>query len=72
MNPRVEMKGKHQDQIYEVKCNTFLADQHPNLVVILAIYIVTKHVNTIVPFVLTSPSPESIFLDKNEIVGLLD
>ena len=58
--------------MYKVKSNSVLMDQYPNLVVIPAIHIVTEHVNTTVPVVLINLSTESIFLDKNEILGFLD
>ena len=66
---KVELKGKSQDQIYEVIANSFLSDQYYNLVVISAICIVNEYVNTIVPAVLVNISSESIFVDNNKILG---
>ena len=48
----MDLKGQAQDQIYEVKANSFLLDQYPNLVVISAIHIVTECVSTTVPVAL--------------------
>ena len=50
INAKIKVKENAQDQIYKIKSNSALLDQHPKMVVIMpSIYIVTKHVNAIVP-----------------------
>ena len=68
-NAHVLLKGNHWEQTYEVKPNSLLSDQNPNMVVTLTIHITPKQANTIVPFVLVYLSTESILLSKNKILG---
>ena len=53
-----------QLMIYEVKPNSLLMNQYPNMVVIPVIYITPKQTDTIGPFVIIKLSTESIFPSK--------
>ena len=54
LNNLVELKGKHQEQLYEVKCNSFLSNQYPYIGMMHIVYILSNHVSTIVPFILVN------------------
>ena len=51
-NACLELRGISKDQTYEVKPNSILSDQYPNMVVIPAIQITSEQANKFVPFVL--------------------
>ena len=72
IHARIELKEKAQSQIYKVKSNSVLLDQHPNLVMIPTIHIVVKHMSMTISSVLVNLATESIFLDENGILGFLD
>ena len=59
LNAWVELRGNPQDHT-----------QYPSMVVMPAIHISPKWTATIILFVLVNLSTESIFLSKNEILGL--
>ena len=72
INVHVDLKGNFTEHTYEVKPNSLLMDQHPNMVIIPVIHITPKQTDTIDPFFIITLSTESIFLSKSEILGFLD
>ena len=68
----VDLKGNSTEHTNEVKPNSLLRDQHPNMAIIPVIHITPKQTDTTVPFVLINLSTKSFFLSKCEILGFLD
>ena len=72
LNVHVYLKKNSTEHIYDVKLNSFLMDQNPNMVIILVINIAPMWTDTIIPFITINPSTASTFLFKCEILGFLD
>ena len=70
INVHVDLKGNPTEHTYEVKPNSFLMDQYPNMVIIPVIHITPMQTDTIIPFIIIHLSTESIFLSKHEVLGL--
>ena len=68
----VHLKGRSTEHTYEVKWNSLLMDQYPNVVIIPVISIPPMWTDTIIPFIVTNLSTESILLSKCEGLGYLD
>ena len=66
------MKGNSTEHAYEVKLNSPIMDQYPNMVIIPVIHITPKQIDTIVSFVIIKLSTTIIFISKHEILGFLD
>ena len=72
INICVDLKGNSTEHTYEVKPNSLLMDQYPNMVIIPVIHITAKQTDTIAPFIIINLSNESVCLPKCEIIGFLD
>ena len=68
----VDLKENSTGHIYEVKPNSFLMGQYPNLVIIPVIHIMSMQTDTTTPLVIISLSTELNFLAKCEILGFLE
>ena len=55
LNAHVELGGNPKEQTYSVKPNSLLSDQYPSMVVMPAINITPKQVNTVVCFFPSKP-----------------
>ena len=72
INVYVDLKGDSTEHTYEVKPNSLLMDEYPNMVIIPVIHITPMQVDTIIPFTVINLSTESIFLSKCKVLGFLD
>ena len=72
VNVYVDLKGNSTKHTYEVKPNSLLMDQHPNMVIIPVIHITPEQTDTIVPFHRINLSTKSVFLPKHGNLGFLD
>ena len=71
INVHVDLKGNSTKHIYEVKPNSFLMDQYPNMVIIPIIHTTAMQTDTIIPFIMINLYTESIFLSKHQGLGFL-
>ena len=62
----VDLKENSTEHTYKVKPNSFLMDQHPNMVITPVIHIMPMQTDTIIPFIIINLFTESIFLSKHE------
>ena len=71
-NIYVDLKGNSTRNTYEVKPNSLLIDQYPNMEFTSVIHITPTQTDTIIPFVIINLSTKFIFLSKHEVLGFLD
>ena len=66
-------KTLQENQVYEVKPNLPLTNEHPNLVVLPMLHLVQKEKHDSIPVALINLNEdERIFLKKGEILGCLE
>ena len=66
----LDAKALQENQVYEVKLNLLLTNEHPNLVVLPMLHLVQKEKHNNVPVALINLNEdERIFLKKGEILG---
>ena len=66
-------KTLQENQVYEVKPNLPLTNEHPNLVVLPMLHLVQKEKHVSIPVALINLNEdERIFLKKGEILGCLE
>ena len=70
VNVYVELKVNSVEHTHEVKPNSLLKDQYPNMLVITLIYITPRWTTTIILFIVVNLSTESIFLCKCKILRI--
>ena len=69
----LDTKTLQENQVYEVKPNLLLTNEHPNLVVLPMLHVVQKEKHDNIPIALINLNEdEKIFLMKGEILGYLD
>ena len=69
----LDAKMLQEDQVYEVKSNLLLTNEHPNLVVLPMLHVVQKEKHDNIPIALINlDEDEKIFLEKGEILGYLE
>ena len=62
-----------KDQVFEVKPNFLLTNEHPNLIIVPTMHIVQEEQHGYIPLVLINlDEDEKIFLRKGEILGHLE
>ena len=66
----VDLTENSTEHIYEVKPNSFLMNQYPNIVSIPVIHIMPMGTDTIIPFIITNLSTESIFLSNHKVFNV--
>ena len=68
-----DTKALQENQVYEVKPNLLLTNEHPNLVVLPMLHLVQKEKHDSIPVALINlKEDERIFLKKGEILGCLE
>ena len=73
VNVLLDTKALQENQVYEVKPNLLLTNEHPNLVVLPMLYLVQKEKHDSIPVALINLNEdEGIFLEKGEILGCLE
>ena len=66
-------KTLQENQMYEIKPNTLLTNEHPNLVVLPMLHLVRKEKSKTIPVALINLNEDDrIFLKKGEILGCLE
>ena len=69
----LDAKALQENQVYEVKPNLLLTNEHPNLVVLPMLHLVQKEKHDSIPVALINLNEdERIFLRKGEILGCLE
>ena len=69
----LDVKALQENQVYEVKPNLLLTNEHPNLVVLPMLHLVQKEKYNSIPVALVNLNDdERIFLRKGEILGCLE
>ena len=69
----LDTKALQENQVYEVKPNLLLMNEHPNLVVLPMLHLVQKEKHNSIPVALINLNEdERIFLKKGEILGCLE
>ena len=69
----LDTKALHKNQVYEVKPNLLLTNEHPNLVVLPMLHVVQREKHDSIPVALINLNEdEKIFLKKGEILGCLE
>ena len=69
----LDAKALQENQVYEVKPNLLLTNEHPNLVVLPMLHLVQRERHDSVPVALINLNEdERIFLKKGEILGCLE
>ena len=69
----LDAKTLQENQVYEVKSNPLLTNEHPNLVVLPMLHLVQRERHDSVPVALINLNEdERIFLKKGEILGCLE
>ena len=69
----LDTKALQENQVYEVKPNLLLTNEHPNLVVLPMLHLVQKEKHDSIPVALINLNEdERIFLKKGEILGCLE
>ena len=62
-----------ENQVYEVKPNILLTNEHPNLIVLPMLHLVKKEKYKTIPVALINLNEDdTIFLKKGEILGCLE
>ena len=59
-------------QFYNVRANSLLEDEHPQLQIVPTLHKVDTATNTLIPFVLINLGEDYVFLPKGQVVGFLD
>ena len=68
-----DTKALQENQVYEVKSNFLLTNEHPNLVVLPMLHVVQKEKHDNIPIALINLNEdEKTFLMKGEILGYLE
>ena len=69
----LDTKVLQENQVYEVKPNLLLTNEHPNLVVLPMLHLVQREKHDSIPVALINLNEdEKIFLKKGEILGCLE
>ena len=69
----LDAKALQENQVYEVKPNLLLTNEHPNLVVLPMLHLVQKEKHDSVPVAFINLNEdERVFLKKGEILGCLE
>ena len=69
----LDTKALQEHQVYEVKPNLLLTNEHPNLVVLPMLHLVQREKHDSIPVALINLNEdERIFLKKEEILGCLE
>ena len=69
----LDTKALQENQVYEVKPNLLLTNEHPNLIVLPMLHVVQREKHDSIPVALINLNEdEKIFLKKGEIVGYLE
>ena len=69
----LDTKALQENQVYEVKPNLLLTNEHPNLVVLPMLHVVQREKHDSIPVALINLNEdEKIFLKKGEILGCLE
>ena len=69
----LDTKALQENQVYEVKPNLLLTNEHPNLIVLPMLHLVQKEKHDSIPVALINLNEdERIFLKKGEILGCLE
>ena len=69
----LDTKALQENQVYEVKPNLLLTNEHPNLVVLPMLHVVQREKHDSIPMALINLNEdEKIFLKKGEILGCLE
>ena len=69
----VDTKKCPKDQVFEIKQNFLLANEHPNLIIVPTIHIMQGEKHECMPLILINLNEdEKIFLRKGEILGHLE
>ena len=69
----LDTKALRENQVYEVKPNLLLTNEHPNLVVLPMLHVVQREKHDSIPVALINLNEdEKIFLKKGEILGCLE
>ena len=59
-------------QLYNVRANTLLEDEYPQLQIILTLHKVDDTNHTLIPFVMVNLGEDHVFLPKSQVVAFLD
>ena len=59
-------------QFYNVRANSLLGDEHPQLQIVPTLHKVDNATNTLIPFVMINLGEDYVFLPKGQVVGFLD
>ena len=59
-------------QFYNVRANSLLEDEHPQLQIVPTLHKVDTATTTLIPFVLINLEEDYVFLPKGQVVGFLD
>ena len=59
-------------QFYNVRANSLLEDEHPQLQIVPTLHKVDTATNTLIPFVVINLGEDYVFLPKGQVVGFLD
>ena len=69
----LDTKALQENQVYEVKPNLLLTNEHPNLIVLPMLHVVQREKHDSIPVALINLNEdEKIFLKKGEILGYLE
>ena len=69
----LDTKAHQENQVYEVKPNLLLTNEHPNLVILPMLHLVQREKHDVIPVTLINLNEdERIFLKKGEILGCLE
>ena len=69
----LDTKELQENQVYEVKPNLLLTNEHPNLIVLPMLHVVQNEKHDSIPVALINLNEdEKIFLKKGEILGCLE
>ena len=69
----IDARRCQKDQVFEVKPNFLLANEHPNLIIVPTVHIMQEERHDCIPLVLINlDEDEKIFLRKGEILGHLE
>ena len=69
----LDTKTLQENQVYEIKPNLLLTNEHPNLIVLPMLHLVQKEKNENIPMALINLNEdEKIFLKRGEILGCLE
>ena len=69
----LDAKALQENQVYEVKSNLLLTNEHPNLVILPMLHVVQKEKHdNILKALINLDEDEKVFLKKGEILGYLE